>query len=927
MRTNNSFGFAHNIYLCILTTAVLLLLILFPVYIKEDSASAVTGTATASSTSLTLTTNHTSANVAITPNSANGTFAMSSTAGEAQFGVTTNNFTGYELSIVADDDSGNLTNTDGNVGHSIFSIDTPMTKDSFDTTTYNNRWGYKPNKYVSNNVVIDNTGDSALFLPSPTTTGTILDHTTVANSSANNYSIALGIRADHNTYAGTYTKTFTLVATANPTTYTINYNKNTTDSVSNLPSTSTAGSTSSITINLPNTVPTRAHYSFLGWCSTTTTTSNGIDSCSGTVYNPNGAGTNLTYGLDQTTANTVTLYAMWELEKFTITLTTTGGANGIIIDGANYSGSSASLAYGNHTISGSYASGYEFDSWSTSGSISVASTSSTSTTLTVTSAGTLTLSGKQSLASIQSITLATCPTTATQVYDTRDNEIYTIQKLADGKCWLLDNLRLDLTDATVKNNLTANTTNASNTTLNYLKNGGGTTSDQYATAGVANWDNNYSYKSYSTPLIATSDDFGKWTKDTTQPFAMGQSGTGKIGVYYNYCAASAGSYCYGDGTSSGSPSGNATEDICPKGWRMPTGGDSGEYQALYAAYSSNDAAFVNALRTPLSGYVYNGSASGHGSYGFFWSSTYYEVWTMRSLYVDSSTVYPRSSSYRYDDNPVRCVLQASDISQISTMQDFATNNATAIKNSMTTGQAYTLTDSRDGTSYTVSKLADGKVWLLDNLSLDLTNSTVKAKLSSTNTNASNTTLNYLKNGGGTTSNKYATAGVANWTSSYSYSAPLIATSGTGNNGDWTKDTLQSYGSGSGKIGVYYNYCAASAGSYCYGNGTSEGSPSGNATEDICPAGWRMPTGGSGEYRSLFTAYSSNATNFKNALRTPLSGLFSYGSAYLQGSDGTFWSSTYLNSGSMYSLRVGSSSVYPQYNYSRSYGCSVRCVLQ
>ena len=95
----------------------------------------------------------------------------------------------------------------------------------------------------------------------------------------------------------------------------------------------------------------------------------------------------------------------------------------------------------------------------------------------------------------------------------------------------------------------------------------------------------------------------------------------------------------------------------------------------------------------------------------------------------------------------------------------------------TIGDTATLTDSRDGTSYTVGKLADGKCWMLDNLALDLTNSTILSNLSSDNTNAS-TGLPYLK---GTTtrdpdtdaSGQYATAGVTNWTSSYSYSAPLV----------------------------------------------------------------------------------------------------------------------------------------------------------
>ena len=250
------------------------------------------------------------------------------------------------------------------------------------------------------------------------------------------------------------------------------------------------------------------------------------------------------------------------------------------------------------------------------------------------------------LTAMQDITSATCPTEPTTVVDSRDGEEYTIQQLADGNCWLLDNLRLDLTDPDVQDNLTADTTNASNATLDYLMNGGGTTSDQYATAGVStNWNNTYSY---SAPLIYTA---GKNTTGTGGYMA------GEYGVYYNYCAASAGSYCYGDGTSAGTSSGDATEDICPAGWRMPTGDSSGEYKALYTAYSSDYTSFVNALHTPLSGGFSNGSAHNQGSLGRFWSSTRSDNNGMYLLDVSTSNVYPRDGEYRFRGLSVRCILK------------------------------------------------------------------------------------------------------------------------------------------------------------------------------------------------------------------------------------------------------------------------------
>ena len=247
---------------------------------------------------------------------------------------------------------------------------------------------------------------------------------------------------------------------------------------------------------------------------------------------------------------------------------------------------------------------------------------------------------------MQDLNPALCTTTPMTVVDKRDNEGYLVQRLADGNCWLLENLRLDISDPAVQANLTSATTNATDTALGYLKNGGG--SSPYPANGViaktasgGSWTNDY-----TNPYIATQ------YENTTQP-ASGSSPAGKIGIYYNYCAASAGSYCY----ASGAGTGDASQDICPSGWRMPTGGASAEYQALFAAYSSNVANFQAALSTPLSGYFANVSGD-QGTYGYFWSSTRYNGGTsMYSLYVNSSAVGPQHGYFRYGGFSVRCILE------------------------------------------------------------------------------------------------------------------------------------------------------------------------------------------------------------------------------------------------------------------------------
>ena len=277
------------------------------------------------------------------------------------------------------------------------------------------------------------------------------------------------------------------------------------------------------------------------------------------------------------------------------------------------------------------------------------------------------------------------------------------------------------------------------------------------------------------------------------------------------------------------------------------------------------------------------------------------------------------------------------ISRLTYMQDFANLSATdldSVKTSMVEDKAYELQDTRDNTTYHIAKLKDGKIWLLDNLALDLTDATVQSNLTPETTNATATSLTALKSGNRAAGDNYANAGVSNWTSGASYSAPLVNLT----NKDVIPSNAPTGGKGYNKVGGYYNFCAASAGSYCYGNGTSYGTPSGNATEDICPAGWRLPTGNTtGEYAALANAiYGSTGStsdttaiaNYRNALSLPLSGTFPNGSAYYQGDYGFFWSSTRGGSNYMYSLYADADGVYPvDDGGGRDGGNSVRCLVQ
>ena len=259
--------------------------------------------------------------------------------------------------------------------------------------------------------------------------------------------------------------------------------------------------------------------------------------------------------------------------------------------------------------------------------------------------------------SIQDATSAMCAEVdmgeTITVRDVRDDETYLIGKLADNKCWMLDNLALDLTNPSVLNSLSSANTNIDSATetatLKSLKEGNRSAeTPQYADgAFVAAWDSTHTTEYYNRASVNAD------SKNVT--VTSYGAGSGKVGVYYNYCAASAGSYCYDEHAA---PEGeNATQDVCPKGWRMPTGGITGEYEALYAAYSSDATNFRNALSTPLSGTFSGGSPRNQESIGSFRASTRNSDYSMYSLAVGSSFAFTQGYGYRAGGDSVRCLLK------------------------------------------------------------------------------------------------------------------------------------------------------------------------------------------------------------------------------------------------------------------------------
>ena len=276
--------------------------------------------------------------------STNATPNKLATSNNQTISVSTNNYTGYTLSIEASNSNArNL--SDGN-GHSIETINTTISANEFsNNSNYNNKWGYKPSQYITNNNGTNTTVQNENYLPAPTTLGDTIDITSTANATnnSNSYNVAFGAKVDNTMPTGAYSGVFVYRTIANDIGYVIYYNENTEDQVDNMPdpnpeeATIAGGTTTSESYaTLSNNTPTRTGFTFSGWCDVATTedptTHN--QTCSGNTYN---AGAD--YGIDQTMDNTnIELYAIWTKKTYTITLdqneaTTSGSTSTIATQG------------------------------------------------------------------------------------------------------------------------------------------------------------------------------------------------------------------------------------------------------------------------------------------------------------------------------------------------------------------------------------------------------------------------------------------------------------------------------------------------------------------------------------------------------------------------------------------------------------------
>ena len=283
-------------------------------------------------------------------------------------------------------------------------------------------------------------------------------------------------------------------------------------------------------------------------------------------------------------------------------------------------------------------------------------------------------------------------------------------------------------------------------------------------------------------------------------------------------------------------------------------------------------------------------------------------------------------------------LEVSNEFGIDTMQEMTSSVCAGVA----AGTTDQLRDTRDGKYYWVSKLADGKCWMTQNLDLDLSTSTALTPATSdvstnwtpgysTATQATSSTI--LADNTGQRSWSLGNYRITNPTTSNDCGYPKNdASQCTAQFTAYTTPTTQNKDANAHYIlGNHYQWNAATAGT----GGTIS---SGQATSSICPKGWKLPESNStavGSFGGLINA-GSIGTDVAKLTSAPYyfvrGGDVNQSTRYLfedAGNGGYYWSSTPRSNGSSaYFLTFGSTDfITPSNNATRRFGFSVRCIAR
>ncbi|MBQ2622917.1 InlB B-repeat-containing protein [Candidatus Saccharibacteria bacterium] len=598
--------------------------------------------------------------------------------------VATNCRYGYNLTLSTSVNNNNLYlngNSSNNTTGTYFS---PVNGTST-LKSSSNTWGY----YYNSSTPTTAPTSSSIFSPVPTLSNPATIKTPLTNPSStdinDNFSIYYGVASSDDMPVGTYklipdtnnsgndgTLVYNATISDSCISYTVHYNPSSYFEGNLITGTGTvADQTIYEGVSTPLTTSTYTgpniggvQYYFAGW--------NTAQDGSGSSYTLGQSVTDLT-----TVGSTITLYAMW----------TDCPSNNICYNANVTNASDVEGSMGNRSISNSTTSatlyapnfkhdGYGFKSWNTkkdgtgtdygpNQDISFATGQYSTGGLKLYATWVESQGNMQDWSGCSSMNIGD----VTALKDTRDNDVYAVAKLADNKCWMIENLRLD-------DSVELSSTNTHNPSLP-LTNiyDSSTTSNHLSPTSSLAYDATTAPEGWCTTDSSACDDQSRLRTDNTTLFTnntsssySASSNVYSYGNYYNWYSATAGHGKYSKSSD------NVAGDICPAGWHLPTGKDAtGDFGVLdialggTGAYSSSSttptgATMSSAYRSYPNNFVYSGRVNGSSvgsrtSGGNYWSaSASNSSINADILYFGSTFVNPGTNAdNKYTGRMARCI--------------------------------------------------------------------------------------------------------------------------------------------------------------------------------------------------------------------------------------------------------------------------------
>ncbi|MDO4508094.1 MAG: FISUMP domain-containing protein [Candidatus Saccharibacteria bacterium] len=515
--------------------------------------------------------------------------------------------------------------------------------------------------------------------------------------------------------------------------------------------------------------------------------------------------------------------------------------------------------------------------------------------------------------------------------DSRDGNIYDIRYI-NGNCWMTQNLNYDLTE-------------------NY-----GQLSSETSNVPLGGIMVHYSES------LSLGDSYD-------QPRSQASS-VGGNGYYYNYAAATA-------GMTMGYNISDSPYDICPAGWRLPTLEDVDNLVSDSSDMSDESSAHTEQFNPIAAGYYFNGSLREFGVMGGYWTSTaFYQTNRYYLAYSSSENVMSDALYYRYGGFSLRCVKASpgtiiffdsnlGDAGMMSSQKINAGEHSNLNANGFTrTGHVFMGWNTEyDGTGewyydtqsfYAPESEEEQKVILYAQWEMSMQNiAFVDCKTIATSSDAILVdardqraySVRYIE---GQSVSSPASHFEACWmtqnlsfypTGILSPETSNVKTSITLNSSDLTSglsfsepkyhvpttQDLTMTGLTYDENGLYYNYAAATAGTVIGDSNSTD------ANQDICPAGWRLPS-----YEEMSIAGMGSSSTMYNSVFSPM-GAGQYGTSlsYSNSLAGAYWTSSVNgNSGSsrsaiLYGARNDDDAIpvlgLMQSGFNRDMGLSIRCV--